>query len=129
MRLFPATDDLLVIERAGSVWASNCIKSLLTDKDLAFFATRYQPFYECLKEIEGRFQVTLAKFDPFTQHRHCRALFGPAFGTHGALMISPTMNPLGKVPDFKFASFEAGVIRAIRRTWEDMQQEKRHAKQ
>jgi len=125
---FPATDDLREIERAGSVWASRCIKGLFTEKDLEFFATRYQSFYECLKEIEGRFQATLAEFDPSTQHEHCRTLFAPAFGTHGALMISPTMNPMGKVPDFKFASFEAGAIRAVRRTWEDMKQKGRHAK-
>jgi hypothetical protein len=39
-------------------------------------------------------------------------------------MISPIMNPMGKVPDFRFASFEAGVIRTIRRTWEDMKRRK-----
>ena len=120
MPRFPATDDLKEIEKAGSDWASRCTKGLFTEKDFEFFATRYHPFYECLNEVEGRLQVPLADFDPFEQHEHCRALFAPAFGTHKASMMSPTMNPLGKVPDFRFASFEAGVIRAIRRTWEDM---------
>jgi hypothetical protein len=125
---FPATDDLREIEKAGSVWASLFTRDIFSEKDFEFFATRYQTFYECLKEVEGRFQATLPEFDPFTQHEHCRTLFAPAFGTHGALMISPAMNPMGKVPDFKFASFEAGVIRTIRRTWQDMKQKKRHGK-
>ena len=125
---FPATDDLREIERAGNVWASRCTSGLFTEEDFEFFATRYQPFCESLKEIQGRFQVTLAQFDPFKQHKHCRVLFGPAFGTHGAMMISPPMNPMGKVPDFKFASFEAGVIRAIRRAWEDRKHKGRRVK-
>ena len=107
MPQFPATDDLREIEKAGSRWASLCIKDLFVEKDLEFFATRYRPFYECLNKIEGRFQATLAEFDPFTQHEHCRSLFAPAFGTHGALMISPSIDPMGKVPNLKFASFEA----------------------
>jgi hypothetical protein len=125
---FPATDDLKKIEEVGSLWASHCIAGLFTEKDLEFFATRYRPFYECLKEIKERFQATLAEFDPFTQHEHCRSLFAPAFGTYGASMISPSMHPLGKVPDFRFASFEAGAIRKIRRTWEDMKKKERPAK-
>ena len=125
---FPATDDLREIEKAGSAWASRCTKDIFSEKDFRFFATRYQAFYECLKEVEGRFQATLPEFDPFSQHEHCRTLFAPAFGTHGALMISPAMNPMGKVPDFRFASFEAGVIRAIRRMWENMKQDKRQTK-
>lgn len=43
-------------------------------------------------------------------------------------MISPALSPMGKVPDFKFASFEAGVIRTIRKTWEDMKQKKSRTK-
>jgi hypothetical protein len=104
------------------------MKGLFTEKDLKFFATRYRPFYESLKEVEGRFETTLAEFDPFIQHEHCRIVFAPAFGTHGAFMVSPAMHPLGRVPDFKFAAFEAGVIRAIRRKWEAMKQKKRDAK-
>ena len=128
MPRFPPTADLGEIEKAGSLWASLCIKDLFAEKDLEFFSTRYRPFYECLKEIEGRFQATLAEFDPFTQHEHCRSLFAPAFGTHGALMISPSIDPMGKVPNLKFASFEAGVIRKIRKAWEDMKQKERPAK-
>lgn len=122
MNKFPATEDLRKIEKAGSEWASRCIKGLLTEKDVKYFATRYRPFYESLRETKGRFQVTLDEFDPFKQHLHCRTLFALAFGTHGALMISPKDSPMGRVPDFRFASFEAGVIREIRRAWEDMKQ-------
>jgi len=125
---FPSTADLRVIQKAGSEWASHCTKGLFTEKDFEFFSTRYQPFYKCLKEVEGRFQATLPGFDPFTQHEHCRILFAPAFGTHGALMMSPSMYPTGRVPDFRFAAFEAGVIREIRRRWEAMKQKKRDAK-
>jgi hypothetical protein len=126
---FPAADDLKEIEKAGSVWASRCIKGLFTEQDLGFFATRYQPYYESLKEVEGRFRSTLAEFDPFAQHEHCRSLFAPGFGTHGASMISPVMNPMGKVPDFKFASFEAGAIRTIRKAWEDRKKKERGSKE
>lgn len=125
---FPSTADLRVIEKEGSKWVSQCTKGFFTEKDLKFFATRYQPFYESLKEVEGHFQTTLAAFDPFSQHEHCRILFAPAFGTHGAFMVSPALHPLGRVPDFKFAAFEAGVIRGIRRRWEVMKQKKRDAK-
>ena len=125
---FPVTADLKKIEKAGSAWASHCTKGLFTEKDFEFFATRYRPFYEYLNEVEGRFQATLDGFDPFKQHEHCRILFAPAFGTHGAFMVSPAMYPTGRVPDFKFAAFEAGVIRAIRRKWEAMKQKKRDAK-
>jgi hypothetical protein len=107
----------------------NLSKDLFDENDLEFLASQYQPFYEYLKEIEGLHQSTIGEFDPFKQHKHCRTLFGPAFGTHGASMISPSMNTLGKVPNFKFASFEAGVIRKIRRTWEDMKQKERCAKE
>jgi hypothetical protein len=126
---FPVTDDLKKIEKAGAAWASQCTKRLFTEKDFEFFATRYQPFFECLKEVEGIFQATISEFDPFKQHEHCRTLFAPAFGTHGAFMVSPTMHPLGRVPDFKFAAFEAGVIGEIRRTWEDMKRKQRQRKQ
>jgi hypothetical protein len=119
---FPVTDDLETIEKAGSAWASRCTKDLLTVKDFEFFATRYKPFYECLKEVEGLFQATLDEFDPFAQHEDCRVLFAPAFGTYGALMLSPPMNPVGRVPDLKFAAFEAGAIRTVRQTWETMKQ-------
>ena len=128
MPQFPATGELGEIEKAGSVWASECIKGLFTEKDFEFFSTRYQPFYECLEEVEGRFLATLAEFDPFTQHEHCRILFAPAFGTHGAFMVSPAMHPLGRVPDFRFAAFEAGVIREIRHRWEAMKRKERRAK-
>lgn len=129
MSRFPPTADLGEIEKAGSVWASLCIKDLFDEKDLEFFATRYQPFYEYLKEIEGLYQSTIGEFDPFKQHKHCRTLFAPAFGTHGAAMISPSMSTLGKVPNFRFASFEAGVIRKIRETWEDVKKKGRQAKE
>jgi hypothetical protein len=125
---FPPTADLGEIEEEGSLWASLCIKDLFDEKDLKFFATRYQPFFEYLKEIDGLYQSTIAEFDPFKQHKHCRTLFAPAFGTHGASMISPIMSPMGKVPNMRFASFEAGVIRTIRRTWEDIKKKERHAK-
>jgi hypothetical protein len=115
---FPATDDLKKVEQEGAAWASQCTKGLFTEKDLVFFATRYRPFFEYLKEVEGLFQATLVEFDPFAQHEHCRMLFAPAFGSHGAMMVSPATNPLGRVPDFRFAAFEAGVIREIRRRWE-----------
>ena len=128
MLQFPATNDLREIEKAGSVWASECIKGFFTEKDLRFFATRYQPFYECLEESEGVFRATLEEFDPFRQHEHCRFLFAPAFGTHGAMMISPSMHPMGKVPDFRFAAFERGCILSIRSKWEAMKRKERHAK-
>ena len=128
MPQFPVTDDLKKIEKAGSAWAIQCTKGLFTEKDFEFFATRYRPFYKSLNEVEGRFQTALDEFDPSTQHEHCRLLFAPAFGTHGAFMISPAMYPTGRVPDFRFAAFEAGVIRAIRKTWEDMKQKKGHSK-
>jgi len=125
---FPVTDDLREIENAGSHWASLCIKDLFAENDLEFFATRYQPFYEYLEKIEGLHRSTVGEFDPFKQHQHCRTLFAPAFGTHGAAMISPSTNTLGKVPNLKFAGFEAGAIRKIRRTWEDMKKKERPAK-
>ncbi len=128
MSRFPPTADLGEIEEVGSLWASRCIKDLFDEKDLEFFATQYQPFYEHLKKIEGLYQSTIGEFDPIKQHEHCRTLFAPAFGTHGAKMISPSMNTLGKVPNSKFASFEAGVIRKIRRTWEDMKKKELPAK-
>jgi hypothetical protein len=114
---FPVTQDLKKIEEAGSAWASQCTKALFTEKDFGFFATRYKPFYECLKEAQGVFEATIDEFDPFTQHEHCRILFAPAFGSHGAVMMSPAKYPTGRVPDFRFAAFEAGVIREIRRRW------------
>ena len=120
MAQFPGTDDLKPIEKEGSAWASRCMKDPFAEKDIEFFATRYQPFFECLREVEGRFQPILGDFDPLAQHELCRLLFAPAFGSCGALMISPTMNPMGKVPDFKFAAFEAGAIRTIWKRWEDM---------
>ena len=129
MQQFPVTHDLEKIEKAGAAWASQCTKGLFTEKDVEFFATRYQPLYERLKEVEGRYQTTLDAFDPFAQHEHCRILFAPAFGTHGAFMVSPAMHPLGRVPDFRFAAFEAGVIREIRRTWEDMKRKERQRKE
>ena len=121
---FPVTDDLKKIEKAGSAWASSCTKGLFTKKDFDFFATRYKPFYECLKEVEGLFRATLDEFDPFTQHEHCRILFAPAFGSHGAVMMSPAMYPTGRVPDFRFAAFEVGVIKTIRYTWDAMKKKK-----
>ena len=65
MLRFPPTDDLRRIEKAGSLWASLCVKDLFEEKDLEFFATRYQPFYEYLKEIEGLYQSIIGEFDPF----------------------------------------------------------------
>lgn len=129
MPQFPVTADLKKIEKAGTAWASQCTKGLFTEQDFEFFATRYKPLYESLREVEGRYQTTLEVFDPFAQHEHCRILFAPAFGTHGAFMVSPAMHPLGRVPDFRFAAFEAGVIRGIRRTWEEIKQKKRQAKE
>ena len=128
MPQFPATDDLKKIEKEGSAWASHGTKGLFTEKDFRFFATRYKPFYECLEEVEGLYQSTVDEFDPFRQHEHCRVLFAPAFGTYGALMLSPATTPLGRVPDFRFAAFEAGVIRAIRHSWEAMKQKQRQTK-
>jgi hypothetical protein len=125
---FPVTADLKKIEKAGAAWASQCTKGVFTEKDFEFFATRYRPFYEYLNEVEGRFQVALDEFDPFAQHELCRILFAPAFGSHGALMISPAMYPTGRVPDFRFAAFEAGVIRSVRHTWEAMKGKQRQTK-
>jgi len=125
---FPPTADLGEIEEVGSFWASRCIKDLFGEKDIEFFATQYQPFYEHLKMSEGLYQPTIGEFDPFKQHKHCSTLFAPAFGTHHAAMISPSTNTMGKVPNLKFASFEAGAIRKIRRTWEDMKKKERPAK-
>lgn len=96
MSRFPPTADLGEIEEAGSVWAPRCIKDLFDEKDLEFFATRYQPFFEYLKEIDGLYQSTIGEFDPFKQHKYCRTLFAPAFGTHGASMISPSIDDYGK---------------------------------
>ena len=126
---FPLTDDLKKIEKAGAAWAFQCTKGLFAEKDFEFFATIYRPFFECLKELEGRFQATLADSDPYTQHEHCPTLFAPAFGSHGAVMVSSAMSPLGRIPDSRSAAFEAGVIRAICRTWEDMKRKERQRKE
>ena len=125
MPKFPVTDDLRKIEKEGSEWASHCTKGLFSEKDFEFFSTRYKPFYECLKEVEGLYQSSVGEFDPFTQHEHCRVLFAPAFGTRGAFMVSPAMHPLGRVPDFKFAAFEGGVIKTIRNKWDTMKKKGR----
>lgn len=61
----PATDDLREVEEAGSLWASRCIKDLFDEKDLEFFATRYQPFYAYLKMIEGLYQSTIGESEAF----------------------------------------------------------------
>ena len=120
----PAKDDLRGVEEVGSLWASRCIKDLFEEKDIEFFATRYQPIYAYLKKIEGLYQSTIGEFDPFEQYKHFRTLFAPLFGTHRAAMIRPSINTLGKVPNIKFASFEVGVIRKIRKTWEDVKRKK-----
>ncbi len=128
MPQFPDTADLKAIEKMGASWASSCMINLFAEMDLRFFSTQYRPFFESLKWVDGRFQITLTDFDPFSQHKHCRALLGPAFGTRGALMMSSSTSPLGRVPDFRFAAFEAGAIRAIRLTWETKKRGRRKRK-
>ena len=66
----PATDDLREVEEAGSLWASRCIKDLFDEKDLEFFATRYQPFYAYLKKIEGLYQSTIGESEAFPGCQH-----------------------------------------------------------
>ena len=39
-------------------------------------------------------------------------------------MMSPAMYPTGRVPDFRFAAFEVGVIKTIRHTWDAMKKKK-----
>ncbi len=115
---FPETEELKAIERSGASWASSCVRDLFSEMDLHFFSNQYRPFFETLTRVDGRLHTTLADFDPFGQHERCRALFAPAFGSEGASMISSSMGTSGRVPDFKFAAFEAGAIRAIRHTWQ-----------
>ena len=110
------TKDLLEIEKAGFRWAVRCYAHYLASEDLEFFALQYKPFYESMQEMpQGKGSV--ANFDPFAQHKHCKILFGIAFSQHGALMVSPPEYPTGKVPDLRFAAFERGVIKSLRNLW------------
>lgn len=107
------TQQLRQIEKAGFRWAVRCFDYYLSREDLEFFALRYKPFHEAVEEMqEGKGSVV--RFDPFSQHRHCKLLFGIAFSQHGAQMISPPEYPLGRIPDLRFAAFERGVIRSLR---------------
>jgi hypothetical protein len=107
------TKYLRQIEKAGFQWAVKCFDTYLTREDLEFFALRYKPFYESMQDAHQG-DVTVVRFDPFSQHEHCKLLFGIAFSQHGAQMLAPPEYPLGKVPDLRFAAFERGVIESLR---------------
>jgi hypothetical protein len=107
------TQHLREIEKSGFRWAVRCFDYYLTAEDLEFFALRYKPFHEAMQEMQ-KGKGSVVRFDPFSQHRHCKLLFGIAFSQHGAQMISPPEYPLGKVPDLRFAAFERGVIQGLR---------------
>ena len=111
------TKDLLEIEKAGFQWAVRCFDYYFTKEDVRFFAIEYKPFYESLKEMEQG-KGSVVRFDPYSQHKHCRVLFGIAFSQHGARMLPPPECPEGKVPDLKFAAFERGVIKSLRNLYQ-----------
>ena len=111
------TKYLREIEKAGFRWAVRCFDSYITREDLEFFALRYKPFYESMQEVQQG-EGSIVNFDPFSQHRHCKLMFGIAFSQHGAQMISPPDYPLGKVPDLRFAAFERGVITSLRNLYQ-----------
>ncbi len=105
------------IEKSGFQWAVRCFDYYFTREDLEFFALRYEPFYEAMREVQQG-EGSVVRFDPFSQHRHCKLLFGIAFSQHGAQMISPPEYPLGKIPDLRFAAFERGVIQSLRNLYQ-----------
>jgi hypothetical protein len=111
------TKHLREIEKAGFQWAVRCFDYYLTREDLEFFALRYKPFYESMEEVQQG-KGSVVRFDPFSQHRHCELLFGIAFSQHAAQMVSPPEYPLGKVPDWRFAAFERGVINSLRNLYQ-----------
>jgi hypothetical protein len=111
------TKYLREIEQAGFRWAVRCFDSYISREDLEFFALRYKPFYEAVQELQQE-KGSVVRFDPFSQHRHCKLMFGIAFSQHGAQMISPPEHPLGKVPDLRFAAFERGVIASLRNLYQ-----------
>jgi hypothetical protein len=113
----PHTKYLREIEKAGFQWAVRCFDSYITREDLEFFAIRYKPFYESMQEVQQG-KGSIVNFDPFSQHRQCRLMFGIAFSQYGAQMISPPDYPLGKVPDLRFAAFERGVITNLRNLYQ-----------
>ncbi len=111
------TQALREIEQTGFQWAVRCFDSFLTRDDLEYFALTYKPFYEAtgeMREAEG----WVVRFDPFSQHRHCRLLFEIAFSRHGARMVSPPEYPPGEIPDPRFAAFERGVILSLRNLYQ-----------
>jgi hypothetical protein len=111
------TKYLRRIEKSGFQWAVRCYDHYFTKEDLEFFALRYDPFYEAMQAVQQG-EGTVVRFDPFSQHRHCKLLFGIAFSQHGAQMISPPEYPLGKVPDLRFAAFERGVVLSLRNLYQ-----------
>ena len=111
------TRYLREIEKAGFQWAVRCFDYYLTREDLEFFALTYKPFYEAVEEMQQG-QGSVVRFDPFSQHKHCRLLFGIAFSQHGAKMVSPPEYPLGRIPDLRFAAFERGVIHSLRNLYQ-----------
>ena len=107
------TKDLLEIEKSGFRWAVRCSDYYFAREDLEFFALKYRSFHESMQEMQQG-KAAIVRFDPFGQHKHCEVLFGIAFSRHGAQMVSPPEDPLGKVPDLRFAAFERGVIKGLR---------------
>ncbi len=107
------TKHLRRIEKSGFQWAVRCFDHYFSKEDLEFFALRYKPFYEAMNDVQ-KGEGSVVRFDPFSQHMHCKLLFGIAFSQHGAQMISPPEYPLGKIPDLRFAAFERGVIQSLR---------------
>lgn len=61
---------------------------------------------------------SVVRFDPYSQHKHCRVLFAIAFSQYGARMLPPPEFPQSKVPDLKFAAFERGVTKSLRNLYE-----------
>jgi len=113
------TDERAIkkIEAAGSEWGHICVNSVMKTEDLQWWATKYKPFNDYLREVDGVKRCFIEDFDPHSAHPLAKTLFAPAWGTHGACWVSPAMSPTGRVPDFRFAAFERGVIQAIRHAW------------
>lgn len=105
------------IEHAGSKWGRTCARSSMTREDLKWWATKYRPFYGYIRRVGGIEQCFVKDFDPHDVHPLAKTLFAPAWEAHGASWVFPGVNNSGKVPDFRFAAFERGVIQQIQKEW------------
>jgi hypothetical protein len=93
----------------------------MTREDLKWWATKYRPFHEFVRRVGGIEQCLIDEFDPRNAHPLAEALFAPAWAAHGAGWVSAPTNHAKKVPDFRFAAFERGVILQIRKEWKKTQ--------